>query len=71
MNVVSTNTIALRQECRSGKKTESSGALLLQQMDFLDTLRAHSIYENKMLGSCFCWLWINSSWDTWFKYDLM
>lgn len=34
MNVVSMNTIALRQEFRSGRKTKSSGALLLQQTDF-------------------------------------
>lgn len=28
------NTIALTQECRSGRKTKSSGALLLQEMGF-------------------------------------
>lgn len=27
------NTNALRQECRSGRKTKSSGALLLQEVD--------------------------------------
>lgn len=30
----SMNTIALRQECRSGRKTKPSGALLLQETDF-------------------------------------